>query len=95
MLVGHNKAIDRLLVRMETLRGDFADALRKASNSGRFDFIAGQKGMFSRLGLTPDQVDRLRDEHAIYIIGDSRINVAGLPSDRLDELARAIVQVAS
>ncbi len=85
--------LEEMRTRMETLRGDFAEALRRASNSDRFDFIAGQKGMFSRLGLTPEQVDRLREEHGIYIIGDSRINVAALPGDRLDHVARAVVSV--
>ena len=85
--------LEEMRLRMETLRGDFADALRRASNSGRFDFIADQKGMFSRLGLTPEQIDRLREEHGIYAIGDSRINIAGLPGDRLDHVARAVVSV--
>ena len=79
--------------RMLGLRQKFADALRRASNSDRFDFIASQRGMFSRLGLTPEQVARLRDEHGVYIVGDSRFNVAGLPGDRLDELATKIVAV--
>ena len=85
--------LEEMRARMETLRSDFADALRRASNSDRFDFIADQKGMFSRLGLTLQQVDRLRDEHGIYAIGDSRINIAGLPGDRLDKVARAVVSV--
>ncbi|WP_136661195.1 amino acid aminotransferase [Nitratireductor sp. XY-223] len=80
--------------RMVTLRRDFADALRRASNSGRYDFIADQKGMFSRLGLATEQIDTLRNEHGIYIVGDSRINIAGLHHDKLDDLARAIVAVA-
>jgi aromatic-amino-acid transaminase len=49
--------------------------------------------MFSRLGLTETQVQRLRDEHAVYMVGDSRINVAGLPEKGLDDLAKAIVSV--
>ena len=49
--------------------------------------------MFSRLGLSVEQVHRLRAEHAIYMVDDSRINVAGLPDDRLDDVARAIVAV--
>ncbi|MDA4847243.1 aromatic amino acid transaminase [Hoeflea poritis] len=81
--------------RMVTLRRDFADALRRASNSERFDFIAEQKGMFSRLGLTTGQIDTLRNDHGIYIVGDSRINIAGLHHDKLDDLARAIVAVSS
>ncbi|MCY6379156.1 aromatic amino acid transaminase [Hoeflea prorocentri] len=85
--------LETMRTRMTVLRQDFADALRRESNSSRFDFIAGQKGMFSRLGLSPDQIDTLRNERGIYIVGDSRINIAGLPGDRLDELARAIVSV--
>ncbi|MEQ1938727.1 amino acid aminotransferase [Mesorhizobium sp. CN5-321] len=79
--------------RMLRLRVAFAEALRRQSNSDRFDFIAEHRGMFSRLGLTEHQVERLRDEHAVYMVGDSRINVAGLPEDRLDDLAKAIVSV--
>ncbi|MBR0797071.1 aspartate/tyrosine/aromatic aminotransferase [Bradyrhizobium jicamae] len=79
--------------RMLRLRVAFADALRRQSNSDRFDFIAEHRGMFSRLGLTEAQINRLRDEHAVYMVGDSRINVAGLPEARLDDLAKAIVSV--
>jgi len=79
--------------RMLSLRVGLAEALRTRSNSNRFDFVATHRGMFSRLGLTPEQVDRLRVEHAVYMVGDSRINVAGLPEERLDHLASAIVAV--
>lgn len=79
--------------RMLSLRTGFAEALRRQSNSDRFDFIAHQRGMFSRLGITGDQVKRLRDEHGVYIVGDSRFNVAGLPGDRLDELATKVISV--
>ena len=62
-------------LRMLNLRKGFADALRRHSNSDRFDFIAEHRGMFSRLGITEAQVDRLREEHGIYMVGDSRFNV--------------------
>jgi aromatic-amino-acid transaminase len=78
---------------MLRLRKEFADALRRNSNSDRFDFVAEHRGMFSRLGLTETQVQRLRDEHAVYMVGDSRINVAGLPENGLDDLAKAIISV--
>jgi aspartate/tyrosine/aromatic aminotransferase len=79
--------------RMVTLREGLADALRRQSNSDRYDFLARHRGMFSRLGISAEQVERLRTEHGVYVVGDSRINVAGLPGDRLDELAKAIVSV--
>ncbi len=85
--------LDGMRERMLSLRVGLADALRRQSNSDRFDFLAHHRGMFSRLGLTPDEVVRLREEHAIYMVDDSRINVAGIPGDRLDELAAAIVSV--
>ncbi len=85
--------LEAMRQRMLRLRVNFADALRRQSNSSRFDFIADHRGMFSRLGISPEQVDRLRDEFGIYMVGDSRFNVAGLPDDGLDDLAKAIVSV--
>ncbi|KQZ13658.1 aromatic amino acid aminotransferase [Mesorhizobium sp. Root554] len=85
--------LEEMRQRMLDLRIRFAEALRRQSNSDRFDFVADHRGMFSRLGLTEAQVERLRAEHGIYMVGDSRINVAGLPENGLDELAKAIVSV--
>ena len=85
--------LEEMRLRMLRLRVQFAEALRRQSNSDRFDFIASHRGMFSRLGLTEAQVERLRAEYGIYMVGDSRINVAGLPEDGMDELAKAVVSV--
>ncbi len=78
---------------MLQLRERLAEALRRETNSDRFDFVAEHRGMFSRLGLSPEQVAALRAEHGIYMVGDSRINIAGLPPEGLDRFARAIVTV--
>lgn len=75
------------------LRKLLADELRKATNSDRFDFVARHRGMFSRLGLTEAQVMRLRDEAGIYMVGDSRINIAGLNARTVPKLAAAIAKV--
>ncbi|MBN9065378.1 MAG: aspartate/tyrosine/aromatic aminotransferase [Rhizobiales bacterium] len=85
--------LETMRQRMVSLREGFADALRRQSNSDRFDFIARHRGMFSRIGATPAQVEKLRAEHGVYMVGDSRINVAGLPEDRLDTLAASIISV--
>ena len=90
---GWKAELEEMRLRMLNLRKGFAEALRRQSNSDRFDFIADHRGMFSRLGITEAQVDRLREEHGIYMVGDSRFNVAGLREDRLDELAKAVVSV--
>ena len=75
------------------LRKQLAEELRRATNSDRFDFVAHHRGMFSRLGLTEAQVTRLREEHGIYMVGDSRINIAGLNARTVPVLAAAIAQV--
>jgi len=73
------------------LREQLAGELRKLTNSDRFDFIAEHRGMFSRLGTTPELVEKMRAEHGIYMVGDSRMNIAGLNADTVPILARAIV----
>ena len=75
------------------LREGLAAELRQLTNSDRFDFLARHRGMFSRLGATPEQVERLRAEHGIYMVGDSRMNIAGLNAETVPVLARAIVAV--
>jgi aromatic-amino-acid transaminase len=78
---------------MQALRESLAAELRRLTNSDRFDFVTHHKGMFSRLGASPSQVERLRAEHGIYMVGDSRINVAGLNAQTVPVLARAMVAV--
>ncbi len=85
--------VESMRVSMLSLRTKMADALRRETNSDRFDFVADHRGMFSRLGLTTEQVDKLRDDYGIYMVGDSRFNVAGLPAEGLDDLAKAIAAV--
>ena len=58
------------------------------------DFIAAQNGMFSFSGLDREQVGRLRDEHAIYIVGSGRLNVAGMTASNMPRLCDAIAAVA-
>lgn len=76
------------------LRQTLAEELRRATNSDRFDFVAHHRGMFSRLGLTEAQVVTLREKHGIYMVGDSRINIAGLNARTVPILAAAIATVA-
>lgn len=73
------------------LRQQLATELRRLTGSDRFGFIAQHRGMFSRLGATPGQVERLRTAHGIYMVGDSRLNIAGLNTATVPILAQAIV----
>ena len=76
---------------MLDLRQQLADELRRLSNSDRFDFLAVHRGMFSRLGTSPENVEKLRADYGIYMVGDSRMNIAGLNADTIPVLARAII----
>ena len=74
------------------LRVQLSDELQKISGSDRFGFIASHRGMFSRLGATPSQVDKMRKEFGIYMVSDSRFNVAGLNNETVPALAKAIIE---
>ena len=78
---------------MLTIRQSLADELRRQCNTDRFDFIAEHRGMFSRLGLSKDEVEALREEHGMYVVGDSRINIAGLSGGRHVPFAAAVAKV--
>ena len=73
------------------LRKQLADELRQRANDDRFDFIANHRGMFSRLGTTEAKVEILRADHGIYMVSDSRMNIAGLNAETVPILAQAIV----
>ena len=75
------------------LREQLAGELQRLSGSDRFAFLAQHRGMFSRLGTSPEMVERLRAEHAIYMVGDSRMNIAGLNKTTVPILAKAIIDV--
>jgi aromatic-amino-acid transaminase len=76
---------------MLTLREALAAELRRLTNSTRFDFLAQHRGMFSRLGASPAQVETLRRDHGIYMVGDSRMNIAGLNAQTVPVLAHAVI----
>ena len=78
---------------MLVLRKLLSDSLRRSTNSTRFDFIERHRGMFSLMGLSVDQVARLRTEFGIYMVGDSRINIAGLNKDQIDYFSSSIASV--
>lgn len=86
--------LEEVRLNMLSLRQQLAAELRKATNSDRFDFVANHRGMFSRLGLTEAEVNVLRETHGIYMVGDSRINIAGLNAKTVPILAAAIASVA-
>ncbi len=78
--------------RIHALRAGLVQKLADAG-AGDFSFIAQQAGMFSYSGLTKPQVERLREEHAIYAITSGRICVAALNAGNLERVAKAIAAV--
>ena len=84
--------LEEVRLGMLGLRQQLAAELRSLTGSDRFDFIERHRGMFSRLGATPEQVRRIKEDNAIYMVGDSRLNIAGLNRDSVPILARAIVE---
>jgi aromatic-amino-acid transaminase len=58
-----------------------------------FNYFLTQRGMFSYTGLSAAQVDRLREEHAVYLIRSGRICVAGLNNDNVARTAEAMAAV--
>ena len=75
------------------LRARFVEGMKHSGRGHDFSFLLPQNGMFSFSGLNAEQVDRLRTDYSIYIVGSGRINVAGIPEDRMDHLCSAVASV--
>src|SRR5690606_10065065 len=72
------RELTEMRTRILSMRRAFVDGLEAAGAKQDFSFITNQKGMFSFSGLSKDQVERLRAEYGIYIVGSGRLNVAGM-----------------
>ncbi len=83
--------LEEVRLSMLNLRQQLADELQQLSGSDRFGFLAQHRGMFSLLGTSADKVDAMREKNGIYMVADSRMNIAGLNAQTIPVLARAIV----
>ncbi|WP_416305566.1 aromatic amino acid transaminase [Neptunicella sp. SCSIO 80796] len=79
--------------RMQSLRAMLVSKLAEKGASKDFSFVNQQKGMFSFLCISPEQVDKLVNQHSVYLVGSSRANIAGINSHNVDTLADALVAV--
>jgi aspartate aminotransferase len=79
--------------RINGLRATLVNKLKAKSGNYDFSFIQKEKGMFSFLGLTPEQVKKLIGTYSIYLVGSSRINVAGLNAANIDYTVDSILAV--
>jgi aspartate aminotransferase len=88
--------LDELKVMRDRINGNRAMLVEQLKTNGvdrDFSFIARQKGMFSFLGINPAQVETLKKEHSIYMVGSSRISIAGISQANVDYLAKSIAKV--
>lgn len=79
--------------RINSNRTVLVDKLIEKGVTRDFSFIANQKGMFSFLGITPEQVQQLQDEYSIYMVGSSRMSIAGIAPSNVDYLAKSIATI--
>jgi aromatic-amino-acid transaminase len=79
--------------RIQAMRKQLHATLSAKVPDRDFDYFLTQRGMFSYTGLTAQQVDRLRDEHAVYLIRSGRMCVAGLNTGNVEATANAIAAV--
>ena len=85
--------LEEVRLGMLGLRTQLADELRQRTNSDRFDFVGQHRGMFSRIGASPEEVLKIREEFGIYMVGDSRLNIAGLNDQTVPLLAEAVAKI--
>ncbi len=79
--------------RMQSLRAMLVQKLDEKGANVDFSFVTKQKGMFSFLCISPEQVQQMRNEHSVYFVDSSRVNIAGISNANVDRLADALVSV--
>ncbi len=85
--------LEQMRTRIVGTRQRFAERMKQAQDKMNFNFVANQNGMFSILGLTPEQVVQLREQHAVYVLNSGRMNFAGVRELQLDRVCEAICAV--
>jgi aspartate/tyrosine/aromatic aminotransferase len=86
------RELDAMRTRITGMRNLLAEQLRLATGDKSFDFIRTQRGMFSLLGVSTAVVNRLREHHHIYMLGDSRMNLAGIMPHNAAYVAEAVAK---
>jgi aspartate/tyrosine/aromatic aminotransferase len=79
--------------RLKNMRMELSNALKDRTDTSDFSHIEKANGMFSYLGISPTQVEKLKLDYGIYMEGQGRINVAGITSENVDYLADSVFEV--
>lgn len=85
--------VEAMRVRMQDLRALLVNHLHAQGADRDFSFVQQQKGMFSYLCITPEQVRAVRSKHSVYFVDSSRVNIAGINQSNVETLAKALVSV--
>ena len=81
--------VNEMRNRMSDLRTMLVNKLAENGAQKDFSFLNTQKGMFSFLCITPEQVREVRAKHSVYFVDSSRVNVAGINQQNVDALPNA------
>jgi aspartate/tyrosine/aromatic aminotransferase len=76
--------------RLREMRVLLNDALKEKAPNHDFSHLVRARGMFCFLGIPEEQVNRLKKEYGVYMVGSSRINTAGITAQNVNYLADAI-----
>jgi aspartate aminotransferase len=85
--------VEAMRCRMQDLRCLLVAKMNEYGAQKDFEFVKHQKGMFSFLCITPEQVQAVRDQHSVYFVDSSRVNIAGISKSNVDTLAKALVSI--
>jgi len=85
--------LEMVRLRIQSMRTLLTEGIEGNSAGVDFSHIQQQRGMFSFLGISADQLQRLREEFAIYIVGSTRINLAGINANNIDYLSQSMLTV--
>ena len=85
--------LEEVRLRIKSMRNLLCDSLENNAAGMDFSHIKRQNGMFSFLGITTPQLERLRTEFGVYIVSSTRINLAGVNSNNIKHLTQSLLTV--
>jgi aspartate/tyrosine/aromatic aminotransferase len=85
--------LDGMRGRLKSMRSLLVEELRKAAPDRDFSHIERTTGMFCYLGVTAEQVARLKKERGIYLVDSSRINICGITEANARYIAESVASV--
>lgn len=86
--------VDVMLKRLLQMRSDLHQAIQQINPKLDVSYLLNQKGMFSFTGLSPEQVEEIREKYGVYLIRNGRVCVAGLNTGNIEVVAKAIANVS-